>query len=343
MTELELGTLEQVRLSRLWPHEAHHFTPWLSTHLGLLGKEVGLDLELDRPEARITNWGNVDILAKQAESGSPVVIENQYGDSDDSHFLRLLGYATGSEADIVIWVSERFTERYLELLRWLNRGDVIDFYAVEVSGWKIGQSAAPYFRAMVVPERDESSSTRVNAGQGWHTGTAYADFYRPLAERLRREGNINPVSKGGWRGRYRSFRTGYEEQGIVYYLSLDSTTAGQSGAWVGFQTQGNISREVYGGLNALRTQIQSQLAGTEVEWGGFDGDEGIGWFAVSQEARSLAELVNDPGPTRDWMFENLVKLKQAVQPHLERIMGELQPSDAPADDEPLDDDSSSEE
>ena len=50
---VDLGTIEQVDLREVWPHEAQDFTPWLAENLDKLGEALGLDLEL---------LGSVDIL-----------------------------------------------------------------------------------------------------------------------------------------------------------------------------------------------------------------------------------------------------------------------------------------
>ena len=322
MTELEIGTLERVSISQLWQREDRDFTPWLASHLQLLGNELNLrDLELDRTEVNLGRlWGRVDIKAKRSEDEATVVIENQYGVSDDDHFSRLLGYATGSNADILVLVAERISERHRRMIEWLNQRDAMDFYAVEVEGWRIGQNAAPFFRPVAVPERDQSPPTHGDGTEAWHVGTAYADFYRPLADRLRREAGIVPVGKGGWRGRYRSFRTGYEEQGIVYYLALYPTGAGQPGAWAGFQAGGEHRKELYDRLHDCRAEMQNRMGEAGIQFDRFS-------FGVSQAVHALPELLNDPGSTREWMFENLGKIKEAVQPHLDRIMSELQPGD----------------
>jgi hypothetical protein len=335
MAELELGTLDPVALTKVFPKEDDDFTPWLSTHLDVLKKSTGLTLELDRKEANFgPPWGRVDILAKQVESSAAVVIENQYGTSDHDHFVRLMGYATASGADILIWVAQSFTEWHRGVLEWLNRGDV-KFYAVEVSGWRIGQSSAPYFRTVVAPQWGGPSSPQSDVVRPWNANTAYAGFYQPLVQDLGTRAEIYPVGRGGWRGRYRSFKTKYEDQGIVYYLSLDETEAGQPGAWVGFQIGREYPREIYERLYARRTEIQDSMGGEEIQlWQPSDEGSNNFGFGVSLAALALTGLENNPGPTREWMFKNLVKLKEAVQPHLDQIMGELQPGDAQADEGP---------
>jgi len=82
-----------------WPNEAQDFTPWLAENLQLLGFQLNLELKLERTEVTLGDGRRVDILARDAITNDRVVIENQLEQSDDSHCLRLLGYAAKVEAD----------------------------------------------------------------------------------------------------------------------------------------------------------------------------------------------------------------------------------------------------
>ena len=132
MTIPEIGGLESVGLRTIWPDEARDFTPWLAQNLDRLAPELHMDLELVQREATLPGAGRVDILAKQVGSDADVVIENQLGASDDGHCLRLLGYAANADADIVVWVARSFTQYHRSIVRWLNNGDIINAYAVEL-------------------------------------------------------------------------------------------------------------------------------------------------------------------------------------------------------------------
>ena len=122
----EINALEPVSLRQVWPDEARHFTPWLADHLHLLGSELNLALELVAVEATLPEAGRVDIIAQQASSMAKVVIENQLEVSDDSHCLRLLGYAANAGANILVWVARDFTDYHRSILSWLNESDNIE-------------------------------------------------------------------------------------------------------------------------------------------------------------------------------------------------------------------------
>ena len=50
---MELGSIKTVALKELWPGEATRFTPWLATNLDVLGKKLGMDLELESTRASV--------------------------------------------------------------------------------------------------------------------------------------------------------------------------------------------------------------------------------------------------------------------------------------------------
>ena len=101
----EINALEPVSLRQVWPDEARDFTPWLADNLHLLAAELNLALELVEVEATLPEAGRVDIIAQQVSTMAKVVIENQLEVSDDSHCLRLLGYAANADANILVWVA----------------------------------------------------------------------------------------------------------------------------------------------------------------------------------------------------------------------------------------------
>ena len=138
----EIQPLEPVSLREAWPNEARDFTPWLADNIHLLGGKLDLRLEQVRTEVTLPGAGRVDICAEQAGTDAKVVIENQLAESDDSHCLRLLGYAANAEANILVWVARAFTAYHKSILEWLNDADTIHVYAVTVRAYRVGEALA---------------------------------------------------------------------------------------------------------------------------------------------------------------------------------------------------------
>lgn len=320
MTIPEIGRLERVSLRTIWPDEARNFTPWLAQNLDRLGAELGMELELVRQEVTLPGGaGRVDILAKQVGSDADVVIENQLEVSNDGHCLRLLGYAAYGEADIAVWVARAFTDYHRRIVRLINDGDNIQIYAVAIEAWRIGETVAACFRLVEGPQ-PETAAARESGGRLTST-QRYGQFYRPVVAQLRREG-LPPVSRGGWRGKWRSFQTGHPPH--IYSLGLEDVGE----ARVYFEARGENAQAVYDALRENYAEIDAQLGGATIEW-----HDQHRWVALKTQA-SLDDAEEKHEETREWMASNLPKLRDVIQPRLYQIMTELQPPETGDDVDP---------
>jgi len=64
----DFGTLRNIDLRKIWPHEANNFTPWLAENIEALGEAVGMELELTESEADVGDF-SLDLLAKDLGTG----------------------------------------------------------------------------------------------------------------------------------------------------------------------------------------------------------------------------------------------------------------------------------
>ena len=96
----------------MWPNEARDFTKWLSveSNLNMLGNAIGIELELVETESSVGSF-NVDIYAQESGTGRKVVIENQLEDTNHDHLGKVITYAAGKGAEVVIWVVARARAR----------------------------------------------------------------------------------------------------------------------------------------------------------------------------------------------------------------------------------------
>lgn len=117
-----------------WPNEAQDFTPWLADNLSELGKALRLELELEECEAPVGKFF-LDILARDLDSDSPVVIENQLELTNHDHLGKLVTYAAELEAKVIIWIAKKFNSEHKRALNFLNKITYEDrrFFGVEVS------------------------------------------------------------------------------------------------------------------------------------------------------------------------------------------------------------------
>ena len=141
---INLGQLTEIKdLREVWPHEALDFTPWLAEddNLAMLADAVGLDITLDETESKVGDF-NVDIYATETGTERRIIIENQLEDTNHDHLGKLITYASGKGADIVIWIVKRAREEHRAAIEWLNNhtDENISFFLIEIKLYKIGNS-----------------------------------------------------------------------------------------------------------------------------------------------------------------------------------------------------------
>jgi len=168
MITQQLARLEQIELKEIWSHEATAFTPWLARdeNIALLGEALGLDLEVEAQEKAVGPF-RADILCKNIQTNSWVLIENQLERTDHSHLGQVLTYASGLGAVTIVWIAARFTEEHRSTLDWLNKitDSSFRFFGIEVELWRIGNSpAAPKFNIVSKPNNwSQSVATAARA------------------------------------------------------------------------------------------------------------------------------------------------------------------------------------
>ena len=150
-----LGNLELVNLRDVWQHEAHDFTKWLAEeeNLTLLGETIGIEMELLETESSVGSF-SADIFAEEVGTGRKVVIENQLEDTNHDHLGKIITYAAGKGAEVVIWVVAHARDEHKQAIEWLNEHTDSDFafFLVEIEVWRIGKSVpAPRFNIVERP------------------------------------------------------------------------------------------------------------------------------------------------------------------------------------------------
>ena len=299
------------RLSEIWPHEAHDFTPWLVENLDQLAATLDLNLEDEvETEKTLPNAGRIDIYALEKDTGAGVVIENQLGLSDHSHWARLLGYVIDSEASILIWVARDFTSYHQSLLNWLNQKTSIDAYAVAIQASRVGGALGIGFQVVVGPEEEPRTIKRT-------LHTIGAEFYRPVVEQLKQEG-MRTRGRNTWTGRYRSFQAGLED-------SLYGTRIENGLAQVFLRLSGERRHERFKALQQYKEEINGKIKGS-VSWA----EDGELWD-VKDKCYILLEnkepfRLTDPQEGWDckqkWVTKSLLSLWKALEPCLNKLRQE---------------------
>lgn len=152
---MKLGKIEQVELREIWKHEATNFTKWLAQaeNLDLLSDEIDIELSLIDTEYNVGRF-NVDIYAEEPNTNRKIIIENQLERTDHDHLGKLITYASGLDAEIIVWIVKEILEEHQQAIDWLNENtdEKINFFVIKMEVWKIGDSKpAPKFHVVSKP------------------------------------------------------------------------------------------------------------------------------------------------------------------------------------------------
>ncbi len=149
------GKLTKVDLREAWKHEAYDFTNWLAQkeNIELLCNEIDISMQIIQTEANVGSFA-VDILAEEEITGKKIIIENQLEMTDHDHLGKLITYASGLNANYIIWIFKDIREEHKNAIDWLNEisNGQIGFFAIQLELWRINDSlVAPRFNIVVSP------------------------------------------------------------------------------------------------------------------------------------------------------------------------------------------------
>jgi hypothetical protein len=165
---MKLTMLEPVPITQVWPTEPYDFTPWLLDNGKLLSEVLGTDIELEDREHKVGKF-SLDIIGRETGTGSPVIVENQYGPTDHSHLGQIITYAGGTKPAIIIWVAEQFREEHRAALEWLNTHTepAIRFFGVRLAAVTLAGAppglVAPFLELVVKPNDWEKQAVAASA------------------------------------------------------------------------------------------------------------------------------------------------------------------------------------
>lgn len=193
-TTQKLGTLEEVPLREIWPHEAHNFTNWLAQeeNIELLSNELNIDIEVIDTEVPAGKY-RLDILARSSDDET-IVIENQLEHTNHDHLGKIITYASGLDATTIIWIVEDVEEEHRQAVNWLNEhlDDTINIFLCKLRLFRIGDSpAAPKFQVICEPNNWSKAVKKVNNNNDSEMDMIKLEYWTKIAEYIREHPEIN--------------------------------------------------------------------------------------------------------------------------------------------------------
>ncbi|MDK2937414.1 MAG: hypothetical protein PWP62_2422 [Eubacteriaceae bacterium] len=303
---MQLGKIEKIDdLRCIWPHEAYDFSQWLAQdeNLQLLSDTIGIDIVLEEIESSVGDF-NVDLYAYEEGTKRKIIIENQLENTDHNHLGKIITYASGKEAEVIIWIVKRARDEHKNAIEWLNQhtDENIGFFLLEIELWKIDDSIpAPKFN---IVERPNDWAKTMKAVEGlsdikklqlefWQAFNQYAfeekDFGKYFSKRKPQAQHWYDMSVGS----------------SAYHLGLTTNTQKNL---LGVEIYINDDKELFEHFKTRKVEIEND-AGTPLEW-----------KEASKACRILAvkngNIKDDESAWNqyfDWYCEMTIKFKEIIK------------------------------
>ena len=310
---MQLETLKKVELRKVWNHEANDFTTWLSEkeNLALLSDEIGIDILLIETEASVGKF-NVDILAEEENTGKKIVIENQLEITDHDHLGKTITYASGYDAEIIIWIVKDVRDEHKQAIDWLNEhtDEKVNFFAIKMELWQIGNSpCAPKFNIISKPN-DWAKAIKKSTSQSNLTETKVLqlDFWNQFKEYAQNKSSKLKLRK--------TFPQHWYDISIGNSKAYISLTANSQTNLIAYEIYIPDSKDLFYELETNKNQIEEELQ-AELEWMALDGRKA-----------SRIKLSNDSDINQkekwdqyfDWLMITAEKFQTVFGRHINQII-----------------------
>lgn len=267
MSMLELGRLEEVNVRELWIHEQYDFSNWLAKeeNMELLNEVLGLTL-VDIEKEVFVGAYRCDLVAKDETSGQNVIIENQLEASNHDHLGKIVTYASGLDANVIVWIVKEAREEHRSAIEWLNNNTNknLNFFLIEIHAYRIGNSLyAPKFEIVEKPNdfiknaKIQTGSEELNKSQSERL-VFWTRFNDVVSERGK-PFNLRKATTDHW----------YDVAIGVSGVLVEITLVNKEGC-VGIALYIIDDKELFDSLNEKKIEIESKL-GFELDWQRLDG------------------------------------------------------------------------
>lgn len=263
---MKLGKLQEIDIRKVWQHEQYDFSKWLASEENIqeLGDALNLSLTDVETEKFVGNY-RCDILCKDEITGKVVLIENQLESTNHDHLGKIITYASGLDASVVVWIVSSARQEHASAIEWLNKhtDDDLSFFLVEVHAYKIGDSdPAPQFKIIEQPN-DFVKSVKIVSKNSEVSDSERCrlEFWTQLNDVLEERGkpfNKRKPTTDHWY----SIAIGSSE----CHISIDLINKNHKirvGVWIG------DNKELFDKFYANKDQIEA-ACGFELEWNRLD-------------------------------------------------------------------------
>lgn len=301
-----LAKLTQITdLREIWKHEARDFSKWLSEEENLKGLSdaAGVDITFGERESAVGSF-SLDLFATEEGTGRKIIIENQLADTDHDHLGKIITYAAGKSADVIIWIVKRARDEHRQAIEWLNRrtDEDVGFFLIEIELWKIGDSLpAPRFNVVEKPN-DWAKAMKTIKGLS-ETRKLQYEFWQAFIEYAYSKPEFSSKF-----GRRKAYPQGWYRLSIgssEYEIELTVNTQKKSlGVEIGIDDNKSLYAKFFAEKIAIAEFLDVQLE----------------WIEANKACRIITRTDGDIkkgssvwNPSFDWYIEMALKFKAMVK------------------------------
>jgi hypothetical protein len=313
MSEPQLGKIEILSVRDLWKHEEREFTPWLAQNIDQLSAVLDVPIVVDQIEHKVGGY-ELDILGHVEESDAIVIVENQLHATNHDHLGKLLTYASGLEASIVVWIAPEVHDEHRSAIEWLNShtDEKVSFFLLRPEVFRIDNSNPSIrFQLEASPSEFGRRLKRIVEKDDTPRHEFRRIFWDGLFQFLANDGHPWAKGRSTTKENWISSRIG--KGGIGANVSM----AQKSRIRVEIYCSGDTEKQSFQRLFAHKDEIEARLPGEEVSWERLDG------AAASRVAVYRPydkELAADDTPHRRelyaWISKNLTTFRTIAKQFL---------------------------
>ena len=202
-----------------------------------------------------------DIVAVDETTGIKVIIDNQLENSNHDHLGKIITYASGLDAKVIVWIVKEARDEHRSAIEWLNNNTSkdINFFLIELHAYKIGDSdPAPMFQIIEQPNdfikesKNNKSADAMNKRQ-----SERVEFWTMFNEHIINRGKPFSVRKATTDHWY--------DIAIGTSAAHISVTLVNKDSYVGVELYINSNKALFDKLYEDREEIEERL-GLKLDW-----------------------------------------------------------------------------
>jgi len=306
-----IGRIERVPLREVWPHEAQDFTRWVQENLDVLNDVLDISLSGAEREQSAGTF-SVDLVAED-ESGSAVIIENQFGKSDHDHLGKLVTYLTAIDARAAIWIVSDPRPEHIAAITWLNESSAAALYLGKLEAIRIaGSSPAPLLTLIVGPSEEgrEAFETKKDLAERYAIRQRFwTQLLAGARAKTKLHANISP-SRENWIG------TGAGKRGLAYNYVIRQHDAHVELYIDRGKDSETENKAIFDSLAQPKESIEADFGG-HLEWQRLEGKRAC---RIKKDIDLGGYRDEDRWPEiQEAMIDAMIRLDKALKPHIARL------------------------